>query len=198
MRFGLFFVMCLYSAGASLAQGALIYDATLFGSGGVPSSAGVIGNTGSAGFGFVEFNFDTSTKVLTVVAPTSNFCCLRSNSTGIILTAPATSTNTGSTQFTLAGVPNMTSGSVPAQNFTLSAAQTAQLQAGQFYAVLKTTQFPLGELGGVFVQTGQANTVPEPSTFTFCGMALLLIAGSALLRAKTYSFWRSCVMVRPG
>ncbi len=183
MRFGLFLLMSLYSAGATLAQGALIYDAILFGSGGVPSSAGVIGNTGSSGFGFVELNFDSSTKVLAVVAPSSNFCCLSSNSTGIILTAPASPANTGSTQFSLAGVPNMTSGLVPAQNFTLSTTQAAQLQAGQFYAVLETTKFPLGELGGFFVQTGQVNTVPEPSTFTMCGMALALIARNLIRRA---------------
>jgi hypothetical protein len=178
-------LLCLSCFALAAAQGGVVktYSALLFGSGGVPTTAGVIGNTGSNGFGFVDASFDVDQSLLTITNGSVFF--VNSNATAFVLTSPATGGNTGPTQLTLAGIPSATSGNPPTQSFVLSLAQATDLQAGSFYALVKSANLPLGEIGGALTQTGQFNNVPEPSTAILSALGLgLLWMGSRRLRLQ--------------
>jgi hypothetical protein len=51
------------------------------------------------------------------------------------------------------GVPAVTAGSIPQQTFAVTAAQLAQLQAGNFYTNIHSPVFPTGEIRGQFSLT---------------------------------------------
>jgi hypothetical protein len=85
-----------------------------------------------------------------------------------IHTAPAGAN--GPVTFPFSGVPSSTTGSIPQQSFAISAAQLANLNAGNMYFNVHTTQFPGGEI------RGQIAAVPEPGT-----AAMLLTAAPGAL-----------------
>ena len=80
-------------------------------------------------------------------------------------------------------IPSATSGTIPAQTFAISAAQVAQLKAGQFYFNIHTTNFGGGEIRGQITLapiqkftasfTGAQEVPPTVSPGTGAGTVLL-------------------------
>jgi hypothetical protein len=81
----------------------------------------------------------------------------------------------GPVTFPFSGVPAATSGSIPEQTFAITAAQVAQLEAGNMYMNIHDATFPGGEI------RGQLAAVPEPATFALIGLGL---AGLFAVRRK--------------
>jgi len=77
------------------------------------------------------------------------------------------------------GVPAATSGAIPEQVFSITPTQVAQLEAGQYYFNIHTSNFPGGEIRGQIV-------LPEPATIG----ALSLCVGALLLRRRERSLRR--------
>ena len=73
-------------------------------------------------------------------------------------------------------IPNTTSGIITGQFFAISAAQVAELQAGNMYMNIHDAEFPGGEIRGQL-----AAATPEPATFALIGAGLI---GLALVRRK--------------
>ena len=77
--------------------------------------------------------------------------------------------------FSFAGVPPVTSGAIPQQTFSITAAQVTQLFLGNMYMNVHNAGFPGGEI------RGQLLAVPEPSSLALLGagsLALALLARS--------------------
>jgi hypothetical protein len=72
--------------------------------------------------------------------------------------------------FPFTGVPAATSGAIPTQSFSITAAQVGQFDAGQMYMNVHTSIFPGGEIRGQLILT------PEPGSFT-----LMAVAGTAAM-----------------
>jgi hypothetical protein len=84
----------------------------------------------------------------TKIAVDLQFSGLSSNATMAHIHGPAAPGVTAPILFTFTGVPAATSGTIPTQVFTVSAAQVAQLKAGQFYFNVHTGTNPDGEVRG--------------------------------------------------
>lgn len=67
-------------------------------------------------------------------------------------------------------IPNVVSGSMAEQNFAITAAQVAQLQAGNMYMNIHNAQFPGGEIRGQL-----AASVPEPASVGLMGMGFAVL-----------------------
>jgi CHRD domain/PEP-CTERM motif len=72
--------------------------------------------------------------------------------------------------FPFSGVPNVVSGSIPQQVFSITAAQIAELEAGLFYMNVHDSVFPAGEI------RGQLAPIPEPESVALLGLGAVLIA----------------------
>jgi len=72
--------------------------------------------------------------------------------------------------FPFSGVPNVISGSIPQQVFSITPAQTTELEAGLLYMNVHDSAFPAGEIRGQLMAT------PEPTTLTLLGLGSLLMA----------------------
>jgi len=90
------------------------------------------------------------------------------------LTAPATASHihgpaapgvSANVLFPFSGVPSATSGSIPEQTFSITAAQVTQLEGGLFYMNVHDANFPGGEIRGQLV------LVPEPSIWALLGLS---------------------------
>ena len=79
--------------------------------------------------------------------------------------------------FPFAGVPNVTSGSIPEQTFAITPTQVAELEAGLMYFNVHDAEFPGGEIRGQILAA-----TPEPATSALLALGLLF---AILCTAKT-------------
>jgi hypothetical protein len=115
------------------------FSATLAGWQQVPSVS-----SGGTGTGTVALNGDETQIVVNL-----SFSGLTSNASLAHIHGPAAPGANAGVLFDFSGVtPAATSGSIPAQTYSISAAQVAQLKAGEFYFNIHTSNFGGGEIRG--------------------------------------------------
>lgn len=140
---------------AVLAQAATFnYEAFLAGVNETPPN-------GSPATGYGTLVFDDFAFTITVNESWAGL--LAPASASHIHTAPPGSA--GPVTFGLAGVPSVTSGSIPQQVFGITAGQVTSLNAGQMYFNIHDSAFPGGEIRGQIVPV----TAPEPASATLLG-----------------------------
>jgi CHRD domain len=83
---------------------------------------------------------------------------------------PAAPGANASVLFPFSGVPNVISGSLPQQVFSITPAQITELKAGLYYMNVHDSVFPAGEI------RGQLTAIPEPTTLTLLSLGSLLMA----------------------
>lgn len=104
------------------------------------------------------------------------------NETWTGLTAPASASHihtgaagvNGPVTFPFSGVPAAVSGSIPEQSFAITAAQLANLQAGNMYFNIHDRNYAGGEIRGQIHQS----TVPEPGS---AALILTTIPGALMM-----------------
>ena len=156
-----FVVGIAFAAGTASAQ--TTFQTFLTGLGEVPPNA-----SPATGFGTVVLN--AAQTQITVNESWSGLTAAASASH--IHTGPAGAT--GPVTFTFSGVPSATSGAIPQQVFSITAAQVTTLFAGGMYMNVHTSAFPNGEIRGQLL-------VPEPGSLALLGagsLALALLARS--------------------
>ena len=151
-----------FAAGTASAQ--TTFQAFLSGLGEVPPNA-----SPATGFGTVVLN-----AVQTQITVNESWSGLvgGSASASHIHTGPAGAT--GPVTFTFSSVPSATSGAIPQQVFSITAAQVTQLLLGNMYMNVHNAGFPGGEIRGQLL-------VPEPGSLAVLGagsLALALLARS--------------------
>lgn len=115
------------------------YSATLAGTQQVPAVA-------SSGTGAGTVLLNATEDQITV---NMSFSGLTSNASAAHIHGPAAAGVNAGVLFDFSGVtPAATSGSIPEQTFSITAAQVVQLKAGQFYFNIHTGSFPGGEIRG--------------------------------------------------
>ena len=137
------------------AKAAMIFTATLTGAQETPPNA-----SPGSGLGMVLLN-DAQTQIIVDLSWSG-------------LSAPASSAHIhvappgipGAVLFNFTGVPAATSGMIPEQSFAVTAAQVAQLQAGNFFMDVHTSNFVGGEI------RGQVTLTPEPTSVWLVGLGL--------------------------
>ncbi len=120
-----------------------LYTVTLSGAQEVPPN----GSPGT-GTGSVELN-----GAETLIAARLSWSGLTSNASAAHIHGPAGPGVNAGILFGFTGVPAATAGSIPTQVFAISAAQVAQLKAGQFYFNVHSVTLPGGEIRGQIVDT---------------------------------------------
>ena len=151
-----------FAAGTASAQ--TTFQAFLSGLGEVPPNA-----SPATGFGTVVLN-----AVQTQITVNENWSGLSAPASASHIHNAPPGVN-GAVIFTFAGVPAATAGAIPQQVFAITAAQVAQLFAGNMYLNIHTSVFPGGEI------RGQLALVPEPGSLALLGagsLALTLLARS--------------------
>ena len=138
------------------AEATMFFEAHLTGSNVVPPNA-------SPGTGFEAVLLNDAQDQITVDL---NFSGLTAPATGAHIHGPAPAGTNGPVVFSLTGVPAATSGTLPEQTFSVTAAQVVELESGLLYADMHTTTFPGGEI------RGQLALVPEPATVSLVGLGL--------------------------
>ena len=132
-----------------------------------------VGPNASPGTGIGSVLLDTVALTITV---DENWSGLTSPATASHIHGPAAPGFNAAVLFPLSGVPNATSGAIPTQGFSITAAQMTQFQANQMYFNVHTSNFPGGEIRGQIL----LSDVPEPATFTLVALA----GGCFLLRRR--------------
>ena len=120
-----------------------LYTVTLSGAQEVPPNGSPATGTGS-----VELN-----GAETLIAARLSWSGLSSNASTAHIHGPAGPGVNAAVLFGFSGVPAATTGSIPTQVFPITAAQVAQLKAGQFYFNVHSTTLPGGEIRGQIVDT---------------------------------------------
>ena len=120
-----------------------LYTVTLSGAQEVPPN----GSPGT-GTGSVELN-----GAETLIAARLSWSGLTSNATAAHIHGPAGPGVNAAVLFGFSGVPGATAGSIPTQVFAVTAAQVADLKAGQHYFNVHSGTFPGGEIRGQIVDT---------------------------------------------
>lgn len=149
-----------FAAGTASAQ--TTFQAFLSGLGEVPPNA-----SPATGFGTVVLN-----AVQTQITVNENWSGLSATASASHIHNAPPGVN-GAVIFTFAGVPAATAGAIPQQTFAITAAQVAQLFAGNMYMNIHNSAFPGGEIRG--------QLVPEPGSLALLGagsLALTLLARS--------------------
>ena len=149
-----------FAAGTASAQ--TTFQAFLSGLGEVPPNA-----SPATGFGTVVLN-----AVQTQITVNENWSGLSATASASHIHNAPPGVN-GAVIFTFAGVPAATTGAIPQQTFAITAAQVAQLFAGNMYMNIHNSAFPGGEIRG--------QLVPEPGSLALLGagsLALTLLARS--------------------
>lgn len=149
-----------FAAGTASAQ--TTFQAFLSGLGEVPPNA-----SPATGFGTVVLN-----AVQTQITVNENWSGLSATASASHIHNAPPGVN-GAVIFTFAGVPAATTGAIPQQTFAITAAQVAQLFAGNMYMNIHNSTFPGGEIRG--------QLVPEPGSLALLGagsLALTLLARS--------------------
>ena len=149
-----------FAAGTASAQ--TTFQAFLSGLGEVPPNA-----SPATGFGTVVLN-----AVQTQITVNESWSGLLAPASASHIHNAPPGVN-GAVIFTFAGVPAATTGAIPQQTFAITAAQVAQLFAGNMYLNIHNSAFPGGEIRG--------QLVPEPGSLALLGagsLALTLLARS--------------------
>ena len=118
------------------------------------------------------------------IAVNLSFSGLSGNAVAAHIHGPAAMGANAAILFDFSGVtPAATSGTIPEQTFAITAAQAAQLKAGQFYFNVHTANFPSGEIRGQILLapvrkftaafTGAQEVPPTGSAATGVGTVLL-------------------------
>lgn len=145
---GLVLLIATLAGGAGSASSATTaptdttFIASLNGAQEVPPSG-----SGGTGSGTVVLNVAE-----TMITVNMNFSGLGSNANAAHIHGPAPPGVENNVVFGLAGVPAATSGAIPEQTFTISAAQVADLKNGLYYFNVHTTNFSGGEIRGQITQ----------------------------------------------
>ena len=124
------------------------------------TGASEVSPTGSTatGFGTVVLSDDHST-----ITVDESWTGLTGPATASHIHGPAPIGTNAPVLFPFTGVPAATAGSIPEQNFAITATQVSQLEQGLYYMNVHTGQFPGGEIRG--------QLLPEPATFSLLGFA---------------------------
>lgn len=166
--------IALVSACALPASAALItFVANLDGGQEVPPN-------GSAATGFGTVVLDDTTDMITV---NESWTGLSAPAIVSHIHGPAPAGVTTGVLFPFTGVPSATSGSIPQQVFTLTAAQVTELENGLLYMNVHTRNYPAGEIRGQLV------AVPEMSP----GWAGIMVMGALCFGRKIYGKGRDLV-----
>ena len=150
-----------FAAGTASAQ--TTFQTFLSGLGEVPPNA-----SPATGFGTVVLN-----AVQTQITVNENWSGLSATASASHIHNAPPGVN-GAVIFTFAGVPAATTGAIPQQTFAITAAQVAQLFAGNMYMNIHNSAFPGGEIRG--------QLVPEPGSLALLGAGLLAL--TLLARSK--------------
>jgi hypothetical protein len=130
------------------AQAFSVYTANLVGSQEVPPNLST-----ATGFGSVTLN--DSEDQITVNLSWSN---LSATAAAAHIHGPALPGTTSPVLFGFSNVPNVITGSIPQQSFTINSTQVNYLKSGLLYFNVHNTNYPSGEI------RGQIQAVPEPMT----------------------------------
>jgi hypothetical protein len=144
------------TAGVVSAQ-TFTFEAFLSGLGENPPNA-----SPATGFGTVIYDAG-----LTNITVDENWSGLTAPATASHIHGPAGVGTNAPVLFPLSGVPAATAGAIPEQTFSITAAQVADLFAGNLYMNVHTSTFPGGEI------RGQLILVPEPSTALLVAFGLV-------------------------
>ena len=150
----IFGVAMALSVGTASAQ--WTFQAALYGTNEVGPNA-----SPATGFGTVLLN-----AAQTQITVNESWSGLTGPATASHIHGPAGPGVIANVVFPFSGVPSATSGSIPQQTFTITAAQVSTLFAGQYYMNVHTGNFPGGEI------RGQLILVPEPSTAALLGLGV--------------------------
>jgi hypothetical protein len=128
----------------------------------------------ATGFGMVILN--TAQDMITVSLSWTGLVGGPATAAHIHCCAPA-GTNAG-VLFPFAGVPNVTSGSIPTQTFVMTPIPVTELEAGLMYFNIHDAEFPAGEIRGQILPAA----TPEPASLALLAFGLLF---AMLYAAKT-------------
>ena len=152
-----------FAAGTASAQ--TTFQAFLSGLGEVPPNASPATGFGTVVLNAVQTQITVNESWFGLVGGPATFSHIHTGPAGA----------TGPVTFTFSGVPSATSGAIPQQVFSITAAQVTTLFAGGMYMNVHTSTFPGGEI------RGQLAVVPEPGSLALMGagsLALALLARS--------------------
>jgi hypothetical protein len=152
---------------AGVASAQTTFQAFLLGINEVPPNA-----SPASGFGQVVLN-----AAQTQITVDENWSGLVSPATASHIHGFAGVGTNAAVLFPFSGVPAATAGAIPQQVFAITAAQVAQLFAGNMYMNIHTSVFPGGEI------RGQLAPVPEPGTLALAGVGAASLG--LLARRKT-------------
>jgi hypothetical protein len=152
--------------GAAAPAVAETFTATLSGAQEVPPVP-----TAGTGTAIVQLN-----EAETMITVDVSFSNLSSNANGAHIHDAPPGVN-GPIIFGLTGVPAATSGTVPQQSFSITAAQVAALRAGNYYVNVHSDLYPGGEIRG---QLG-----PAPTAVRIVGAAAVRTPRGVLVRWRT-------------
>ena len=105
----------------------------------------------SAGTGSATVVLNTAGNMITVDV---SFSGLGSNANGAHIHGPAPAGMNANIVFPLSNVPNSTSGTIPTQQFAISAAQVADLNSGLYYVNVHSVNIGSGEIRGQLARQG--------------------------------------------
>ncbi|MGH9396396.1 MAG: CHRD domain-containing protein [Terriglobia bacterium] len=134
-----------------------IFAAHLNGSQDVPPT-----NSTATGIATVDLN-----NAATMITVNLSFSGLDGNATAAHIHGPSLPGANAGVLFPFTGVPSATSGSIPAQDFSITATEVGYLEGGQLYVNVHSTAFPGGEI------RGQLEATPEPASLLLLGTGLL-------------------------
>jgi hypothetical protein len=137
-----------------LASAQSTFQAFLTGLGEAPPNA-----SPASGFGTVVLN-----AAQTQITVNENWSGLLAAATASHIHGPGGAGTNAAVLFPFTGVPAATSGAIPEQTFSITAAQVAMLFSGYLYMNVHTSVFPGGEI------RGQLQLVPEPSSIALLGL----------------------------
>jgi hypothetical protein len=166
MQKNLFLFAGLLSCAVTARANLTVFEANLDGAQEVPPTAST-----ATGFGKVVLNDVTDT-----ITVDESWSGLDGPAIASHIHSPAAAGSNAPVAFPFTGVPAATSGSIPQQIFSVTAAEIANLEAGLDYMNIHSTIFPGGEI------RGQLLRVPDNGP----GLAGLLAFGGLCLAARLF------------
>jgi hypothetical protein len=152
-KFAAIAVAVAFSAGIASAQ--ITLQAFLYGSNEVPANASTATGFGTVILNAAQTQITVDESWTGLVGGNATVSHIHTGPAGVI----------GPVTFPFSGVPSATSGSIPEQTFSITAAQVATLLSGGMYMNVHDGTFGGGEI------RGQLTVVPEPSTLALLGLS---------------------------